>query len=320
VISSSLLPPAPVTSGEGRVRFGSSRFKLVHKAQMAMWDELKWKEMEEYEHCNEMLRALKELVTKYASAKDMIWMHSDGAKGQGRLFFDALVSVAQKETRPHYMCERLWTSPEELNLPGGTTRALFQIINEVVREDDHSYQADGAPSLLLPATTLVCMLQYHLNAGRRTTKGHTKWPDGQNGDTRDTVFRGSGLPAEHQAFFRSLAGEDRWYRVPHPLASSFRTAKAYEFMGYQPGTMPKAEWTIKFDPTKRCPHVNYVEKTEVPGEEEFLFSAYSAFKVIEFRPPTSGDGTDRDDPFRITLEAHHDNTKVAEDVPCSPWH
>ena len=224
------------------------------------------------------------------------------------------------------MCERLWTSPEPLKLPGGKDRALFQILNEIIREDDHSYegvQAEGIPphpQLLAPATAFLCMLQYHLNAGRRKTKAHTKWPDGENSDTKDTVYRGSGLPSEHQAFFRNLSGTGRWYRVPHSLASSFFRAKAYDFMGYQPDEQPKAEWTITFDKTRRCPHVNYLDRTEVPGEEEFLFSAYSAFKVVEFRPPASGDGRDRNDPFRITLEAHYDNSMAPENVPSAPWH
>lgn len=51
-------------------------------------------------------------------------------------------------------------------------------------------------------------------------------------------------------------------------------------MGYQPLDMPKCEWTIKLHPDKRCMHVNFMDRTEVQGEAEFLFSAYSAFKVM----------------------------------------
>ena len=76
---SKVLPPAPLAAGEGKVRFAGSRFKLVHTAQMAMWKDLKWDESEEYEQCNDMLRTLKELLTKYAVAKGVTWVHPDGA-------------------------------------------------------------------------------------------------------------------------------------------------------------------------------------------------------------------------------------------------
>ena len=122
-----------------------------------------------------------------------------------------------------------------------------------------------------------------------------------------------------QGFFKALAGTGQWYRVPHPLATSFDKGTAYDFMGYQPSTIPKVEWTVKLDPTKKCMHVNFMDKTEVDGEGEFLFSTYSTFKVLEFHEPTSGDGSDRDDPFKITIVAHHDNSKASEDVPSSPW-
>jgi len=175
------------------------------------------------------------------------------------------------------------------------------------------------------------MLQFHLNAGRRKKNSHTKWPDGSNSDEKETVFRGSGLPVVHpvtgapvQGFFRALAGQDQWYRVPHPLATSFRKRVMSTFLGIvhsNEPAMPLVEWTIQFDATKeRPPHVNFLDKTEVAGEEELLFSAYAAFRVLEFHPPKSGDGASREDPFRITLEAHYDNAMVSENIPSAPWH
>ena len=198
------------------------------------------------------------------------------------------------------------------------------------------------------------MLQYYLNGARRKETNQLKWPPS------NTVFRGSGLPAKQQAFFQSLAGTDQWYRVPHPLASSFDESTAYKFMGYQPHDMPKCEWTIKLNSKKGCVHVNFMDASEVPGESEYLFSAYSAFKVclkrtfmppsvtlkcqltlsksplpckgilaigsnhslqvISYEAPSEGDGSDRDCCIRITIEAHYDNAKAPEDLPSSPWH
>jgi len=329
---SKVLPPTPLVPGESKVRFAGSRFMLLHKAQMAMWKELKWETAEEFEQCNAMLRTLKELLSKYCAAKGVAWVHADGDDGRGKKFFDALVAVARTETKPHRMCERLWTSPETLKHPGGKERELCSIVNDVIRDDDRSNEGStDSPSLLAPATAFVCMLQFHLNAGRRKKNSHTKWPDGSNSDEKETVFRGSGLPVVHpvtgapvQGFFRALAGQDQWYRVPHPLATSFRKRVMSTFLGIvhsNEPAMPLVEWTIQFDATKeRPPHVNFLDKTEVAGEEELLFSAYSAFRVLEFHPPKSGDGASREDPFRITLEAHYDNAMVSENIPSAPWH
>ena len=304
---SKVLPPTPLVPGESKVRFAGSRFMLLHKAQMAMWKELKWETAEEFEQCNAMLRTLKELLSKYCAAKGVAWVHADGDDGRGKKFFDALVAVARTETRPHRMCERLWTSPETLKHPGGKERELCSIVNDVIRDDDRSNEGStDSPSLLAPATAFVCMLQFHLNAGRRKKNSHTKWPDGSNSDEKETVFRGSGLPVVHpvtgapvQGFFRALAGQDQWYRVPHPLATSFRKRVMSTFLGIvhsNDPAMPLVEWTIRFDATKeRPPHVNFLDKTEVPSAAahpwltptEPLFRRQSFYTHIAIAAPQS---------------------------------
>ena len=51
--------------------------------------------------------------------------------------------------------------------------------------------------------------------------------------------------------------------------------------------MPAVKWIIHLDMRGakelryRCKHVNYVTRTDVPGEEEFLFAPYSFFTVSE---------------------------------------
>ena len=67
-------------------------------------------------------------------------------------------------------------------------------------------------------------------------------------------------------------------------------------------------WRIELDPVQRCNHVNLVTATHVPGEFEFLFSAYSAFEVVRVHwSPTPQDKTT---PHEITLRAVPDNRAV----------
>ena len=78
-------------------------------------------------------------------------------------------------------------------------------------------------------------------------------------------------------------------------------------------------WRIELDPHKLCNHVNLVTATHVPGEFEFLFSAYSAFEVV--RVHWSPTPQDKALPHEITLRAAPDNKDAdfAEDLPLAPW-
>ena len=62
-------------------------------------------------------------------------------------------------------------------------------------------------------------------------------------------------------------------------------------------------------------HVNLVKKTNVPGEEEYLFAPYSAFTVLSAR---WGAGTVAA-PHEIELLAAVDNKAEREDLPLAPW-
>ena len=39
-------------------------------------------------------------------------------------------------------------------------------------------------------------------------------------------------------------------------------------------------WRVRIDPDRKCLHVNLVTKSNVPGEEEYLFAPYWAFTVL----------------------------------------
>ena len=68
----------------------------------------------------------------------------------------------------------------------------------------------------------------------------------------------------------------------------------------------------------RCKHVNLVEKTNVQGEEEFLFAPYSVFTVSSVTVPASCK-PNASNPIVIELQAAIDNREEPEDLPLSPW-
>ena len=74
-------------------------------------------------------------------------------------------------------------------------------------------------------------------------------------------------------------------------------------------------WRVRIDPDRKCLHVNLVKKTNVAGEEEYLFAPYSAFTVLSAEWNT---GTDND-PHVIELVAAVDNKAEPEDLPLAPW-
>ena len=66
----------------------------------------------------------------------------------------------------------------------------------------------------------------------------------------------------------------------------------------------------------RCQHVNYVNKTNVPNEEEYLFSAYSVFTVKKVTWQANPTGSN---PHVVELNAAIDNSEEPEDLPLAPW-
>lgn len=64
--------------------------------------------------------------------------------------------------------------------------------------------------------------------------------------------------------------------------------------------------------------MNLVEKTNVEGEEEFLFAPYSVFTVLSVVVPASGKAN-ASNPIVIQLQAAVDNREEPDDLPLSPW-
>ena len=89
---------------------------------------------------------------------------------------------------------------------------------------------------------------------------------------------------------------------------------------------PVVQWRIEFnargDPAganlcaHRCKHVNELRVTHCPGEQEFLFQAYSVFTVKEVQWSPSATAAH---PHRITLVPALDNADESIHLPLAPW-
>ena len=77
----------------------------------------------------------------------------------------------------------------------------------------------------------------------------------------------------------------------------------------------KVLWIVRIDPVLKCVHVNLVTRSNVPGEQEYLFAPYSAFTVISSKWAA---GTAAD-PHIIELSAAPDNKAAPEDLHLAPW-
>jgi hypothetical protein len=108
--------------------------------------------------------------------------------------------------------------------------------------------------------------------------------------------------------------QGRQFRQPAYLATSFSIGVADSFISrsLRPA---KIRWLIRIDPDRKCLHVNLVKRTNVEGEQEYLFAPYSAFTVLS---ATWNAGTEAD-PHVVELLAAVDNKEEPEDLPLAPW-
>lgn len=182
--------------------------------------------------------------------------------------------------------QRVWTSAKVLR-----GREFCFILNEAVRDDE----AADATAVIARAINKLCV----------TIPPRPPFPPG------NVCFRGGGFDNKHRSFYKT----NQEFRQPAFLATSFSEAVADGFIHRVPRKFDKVKWLIHIHPQHRCHHVNLVKRTNVPGEEEYLFAAYSAFTV---KSVAWNAGTDAS-PHRIELVATVDNKKAREDLPLAPW-
>ena len=186
---------------------------------------------------------------------------------------------------------RLWTSGQKLK-----NRELCSIFNEAIRDDNEA---------MMPSVVLFAKGLNMLCVTRRTLPAQIQLPE--------KTYRGGALPQQHHSFFE--AGKQ--YRVPQFLAASKKERVAYDFAykASERGEEPIV-WEFVFHPVFGCKHVNFLDRSNVEGEEEFLFTAFSVFTVRHVDIKNQPRWTD---PHKIVLDVAPDNLDFPEDLPLAPW-
>ena len=233
--------------------------------------------------------ALTKLLEGHCASEGIEW------KAEGLPFLQQL----QKEAMRHMddpieeMMQRMWTSALRLR-----DREFCFILNSAVRGDAAAL-ADATAALSRGINTL-CVTAGTLR-GEAVAVTHPP---------NNVCLRGGGFDDKYRGFFV----QGRKFRQPAFLATSFSEQVARKFIGWS--SMPvKCLWRVRIDPERKCGHVNLVRKTNVQGEEEYLFAPYSAFEVLSV---SWNAGTDAE-PHVIELLAAVDNKAEPEDLPLAPW-
>jgi colicin import membrane protein len=271
--------------------FASSNFKREYEWTLT-------KRLKDHER-DRLLMAVRRVIEGYCTREGI-----DEARAQQ--FQEQLCSEWKLKDKVGVAAERLWTSNKTLHAGNSRELEFCFIFSELLRADP--------ASLARSCAIIARALNMNLVAGR--TSGVVFPSDGK-------CWRGGGLNEAHRDFF--TVGKK--YRVPGFLATSLRQTVTNNFMfRAEAAGSPPVQWCIQLDMradpqgenslVHRCKHVNLLRVTHVPGEEEYLFSAFSVFTVREVvwsSAPTM------EDPHRITLEAAIDNALEPEDLPLAPW-
>jgi hypothetical protein len=189
--------------------------------------------------------------------------------------------------------QRMWTSA--LSLAG---REFCFIMNYAGRQD--------TPRFVEP----LAVLARAINKNCVTERGPAATAAVRKHSADNTCFRGGGFMDAHRDFF----APGRKFRQPAFLATSFSRGVAENFIRMRGGD-DCVLWTIRIDPDRKCKHVNLVTKTNVEGEQEYLFASYSTFTVLN----VSWNAGSIDQPHAIELLAAVDNMDEPEDLPLAPW-
>jgi hypothetical protein len=238
--------------------------------------------------------AVQNLLIAYCEAEGLDWA-GDGQRFFGQLETEAMQNpgeLAEKDLIP-VAAQRMWTSA--LQLAG---REFCFIVNYAGRQD--------TPRFVEPLAVLARAINKNCVTERGPAASATvpKHPDD------DVCFRGGGFLDEHRSFFTP----GKAFRQPAFLATSFSQGVAHGFIAMRGGD-DCVLWTIRIDSARKCKHVNLVAKTNVPGEQEYLFCMYSAFTVLS----VSWNAGTVADPHQIELLAAVDNKDEPEDLPLAPW-
>ena len=207
------------------------------------------------------------------------------------------------------VAEYLWTSAKSHPVSKGLE--LCSVLNAVVR-DDIAQEIQAAAVIFRSINSRrVRRINEDPNTGSLL--------EVQSYPPKGETWRGGSFRRQHRAFFASMIG--RKYRVPGFLATTVKRTVASTFAFKANKDYPCALWRITFDPRGkhdyeyRVQHMTFVSKTLIKGEHEYLFAAYSVFKLvsIEWSAKLSK-------PHKFVIRAAVNNKSEDENLPLAPWY
>jgi hypothetical protein len=224
----------------------------------------------EYRHQHQLIGAVHRIVVHYAAQHAGTVNEEETAEFFQRLQAEAFQHTDELLNEVAAAAQRMWTSALLLPLDDAVNgREFCSILNTAIREDYHDTARDTA---IVVRTINQLLITRRVHGGQQV-----RFPPDS------TCWRGGVLPDHHRDFFQPGTK----FRFPVFLATSFseNTAEEFLYRAHMSRNLPAVKWHIKLDPRGaaqirfRCKHVNYVERTNVQGEDEFLFVPYSAFTV-----------------------------------------
>eukprot|EP00438_Fugacium_kawagutii_P005832 Skav231216 [mRNA] locus=scaffold2958:232577:238001:- [translate_table: standard] len=195
----------------------------------------------------------------------------------------------------------LWTSHKD-----SADIQLYRAVNAAIGSDMEE-------SVMEHVATFCRTLSLQLVNRQDDAYKELPWPESMR------LYRGTWMPRNEVEFLET--GTE--FRVQQLFATSQKAETADGFIQCfddkecQKEKMRRGELPVKITvwiPKALCTHVACLESiTASRGEAEWLFVAYSAFKVISNENPQKE--ATCSDPIEITLEAFPDNNDVRDDLP-----
>ena len=210
-------------------------------------------------------------------------------------------AVSELLTQPQLVVLRMYSSAETLS----DGKEFCSILNEAMREDCATHAVPIARAL---------NSYLHTRASRGGGTASTQWPEANR------VFRGGALPARHHWFF----SVGRRYRIPMFLSTSADRDVAEDMMRERGGP-DFVLWIIEFDASRKCDHVNHVNRNDgtldaadpnTAAEDEYLFAPYATFVVAN---AIFQDAPTASNPHVVVLHAAVNNRNEPNDLMSAPW-
>jgi GTP-binding protein EngB required for normal cell division len=231
---------------------------------------------------------------------------------QGKL--EAGSAAEQNPTHPETVAAVIWTSASTASVLGGN-REFCWLVNWCIR-------SRKTEELVVKLAPFVKALNRCASPVRFQTL-QTPW-DKLRPDWK--LYRGGGFKMEHKSFFKN--GTE--FTVPGFWATTTSKAVAVCFLerAARNVDLQPVMWIVKVDSVHRCSHVTYLDRTLItradgsPKEEEFLFTQYSSFKVLntDWQEDENGNpNASQDSPHRIEVQALPNNGSATPVPKAAPW-